>query len=354
MAGRRHHYLPRFLQRPFAFRQKGKHFYVHAHHRTHGSFGTNVMELGQELDFYGAPEDPSLDDKITAGEKQLSVTINKLNQGEQVPSSEMATLVSALGIRTKAMRSALTAMVPALIAGVRAQLDKERHVQRELTRSLHEPAKRRQLIYEQLRKDHGHLSRELKARLYSQMVPRWESFVREQEHKLIEEAERLIEIVMDRLESESEGIANNAFLGALSKGPEGPSRAQRMVAEMTFEVLESGPDERFILGDCGPVATFSDAKPRLALGAIEESVEMSMIFLPISPTRCVLARRSLETTPPTLAGINQMSAALSHEFFIANEGDGDSLAALRQAIGSLVPIASLSDITRLIADDNRT
>ncbi|WP_082563148.1 DUF4238 domain-containing protein [Pseudoxanthomonas sp. Root65] len=351
MAGRRHHYLPRFLQRPFAFHQKGKHFYVHAHHRTHGSFGTNVMELGQEVDFYGGPDDPSLDDKITAGERQLSITVNKLNQGEQVTSAEMATLVCALGIRTKAMRSALTTMVPALIAGIRAKIQKERYVQRELIRSLHDPAKRRQLIYEKLRKDHGHLSRELQARLYSQMVPRWKSFVLEQEHKFIEEAEHLLELFMDRLESESEKIASKAFLGALSKGPESPLRVQKMMAEMTFEVLESGPDERFILGDCGPVATFSDGKSRLALGAIEEGVDRSMIYLPISPTRCVLARRSRETTPLSLASINQMSAELSHEFFIAIESDGASLATLRQAIGSLVPIASHSDITRLIADD---
>lgn len=352
MAGRRHHYLPRFLQRPFAFHQKGKHFYVHAHHRAHGSFGSNVMELGQEVDFYGGPDDPSLDDKITAGEKQLSITVNKLNQGEQVASAEVATLLSALGIRTKAMRSALTTMVPALISGVRTQLQKERYIQRELARSLHEPAKRRQLIYGQLRKDHGHLSREMQARLYSEMVPKWKSFVREQEHQLIEEAERLVDSVMDRMESESEKIANNAFLGALSRGPESPLRAQRMLAEMTFEVLESGPDERFILGDCGPVATFSDGRPRLALGAIEEDVEMSMIFLPISPTRCVLARRSPETTPLAPASVNQISAALSHEFFIAIESDGASLATLRQAIGSLVPIASHSDIDRLIADDS--
>jgi DUF1365 family protein len=95
MAGRRHHYLPRFLLRPFAFRQKGKNFYVHAHHRVHGAYSTNVVELGEELDFYGSPEDTSLDDAITIGERQLAITVNKLNNGELVENEQIATLICA-------------------------------------------------------------------------------------------------------------------------------------------------------------------------------------------------------------------------------------------------------------------
>ena len=68
MAGRQHHYLPQLIQRPFAYRQQGKEFYVHAHHRTRGRFTPNTRGLGKELDFYGGPDDTSLDDAITRGE----------------------------------------------------------------------------------------------------------------------------------------------------------------------------------------------------------------------------------------------------------------------------------------------
>lgn len=67
MSGRRHHYLPRFLQRPFAHRQNGKESYVYAHHSARGAYPSNVMNLGLERDFYGSPEDTTLDDEITKG-----------------------------------------------------------------------------------------------------------------------------------------------------------------------------------------------------------------------------------------------------------------------------------------------
>lgn len=75
MAGRKHHYLPQLIQRPFACRQQGNEFYVHAHHRKHGCFTPNTNGLGKELDFYGGPSDTSLDDAITQGEDTLAATV---------------------------------------------------------------------------------------------------------------------------------------------------------------------------------------------------------------------------------------------------------------------------------------
>jgi hypothetical protein len=43
-----------------------------------------------------------------------------------------------LGIRTKAMRTALTDMIPAFIAGARARLQNGKDLQTELNKSLHE------------------------------------------------------------------------------------------------------------------------------------------------------------------------------------------------------------------------
>jgi len=248
MAGRRHHYLPRFIQRPFAFRQKGKHFYVHAHHRAHGAYGTNVMELGQELDFYGGPEDTSLDDTMTAGEKQLAITVNRLNSDGPVDPEAIASLICALGIRTKSMRTALTSMFPVLLQAGRARLLDGKRLQVELAKSLHDPKKRRQLIYEQIRKDHGHLGREQQAKFYALMLPKWKILVQENEQRMLAEARVWIEMGLDRLQGEATAVANKAFLDALAKGPESPIRAQRMVDEMGFDTWDAPNGESFILG----------------------------------------------------------------------------------------------------------
>lgn len=354
MAGRRHHYLPRFLQRPFAFRQKGKHFYVHAHHRAHGAYGTNVMELGQELNFYGGSEDTTLDDAITAGERQLAITVNRLNSGEPVAPEEIATLICALGIRTKSMRTALTNMFPALLQAGRARLLDGKRLQAELAKSLHDPKKRRQLIYEQIRKNHGHLGREQQAKFYALMLPKWKILVQENEQRMLAEAKGWIEMGLDRLQVEATTVANDSFLKALAKGPESPIRAQRMVDELRFDTWDVPDGERFILGDCGPVAIFTDDKPRLVLGAIDNDVDMAKVFMPISPTRCIVGLRTGYTFGLSVDDLNRISASLSHEFFVSDREDNPCLSNLRQTIGSLVPIATEEEMTKLLAEDEPT
>ena len=351
MTGRRHHYLPRFLQRPFAFLRKGKNFYVHAHHKTHGTYGTNVMEIGQELDFYGGPEEGSLDDAITDGEKQLALTVNRLNANEQVEAIHMATLLSALSIRTKAMRNAFADMMPPLIITARTRLLNGKRLQSELRESLRDPKKRRNLIYEQIRKDYGHFDREQQAKLYGKMIPKWDIFVQENEENLIREMRSIIHHLTETMEHEAKKIAEKAFLAALTKDPESLVRAQRIAEELTFEIFETPPGEHLILGDCGPAAIFTDGKPRLVLGAIEEGVEIDMIFLPVSPNRCLIGRRASHTKNLGSSDFNKISASLSHEFFISDQGDIDNLANLRQTIGSLAPIATEEEIYQLIAAD---
>lgn len=351
MGGRRHHYLPRFLQRPFAFQQKGKHFYVHAHHRAHGAYGTNVMELGQELDFYGGPEDTTLDDAITAGERQLAITVNRLNSDEAVEPEAIATLICALGFRTKSMRAALSDMIPIFIEAGRARLMNGKKTQQELVSSLHDPKKRRKLIYEKILKEHGHLSREQQGKFYAVILPKWKIMVRENEHRMLAEVRADMNRALDHMQARADTLANDAFLHALAKGPESPIRAQRMVEEMRFSVWAAPDGDRFILGDCGPVAMFTDGKPRLALGAIDNEVEMAMVFLPISPIRCIVGLRPAAANELSVDDLNKISAALSHEFFVSDQADNPSLAILRQTIGSLVPIATEDEMSQLLAED---
>ena len=119
MSGRKHHYLPQLIQRPFAHRQRGKEFYVHAHHRTRGRFAPNTSGLGKELDFYGGPEDTSLDDAITQGEDALAATVQAINRGDGMAPMDMTTLISALAFCTKSMREAMVGMFPSLLGALR-------------------------------------------------------------------------------------------------------------------------------------------------------------------------------------------------------------------------------------------
>lgn len=348
MSGRQHHYLPQLIQRPFAYRQRGKEFYVHAHHRTRGVFTPNTRGLGKELDFYGGPDNTSLDDAITRGEGGLAATVQAVNEGADVPPIDMAMLISALAFRTKSMREALIGVFPALLSALRVQLLDGKRLRRELISSLNDPTKRKRLIYEQIDRRFGPLPREQRARVYGALLAHWKTHVAEQQEKLIAGARHLVGAMLVKARAEADKIADGAYLAALAKDPVMPIRAKRMTHEMVFEVLDAPSGQSFILGDCGPVAVFSDGTPRLALTAFDSDVVMDSVFLPTSPARCIVGRLPAATTGVSVADINRICAGLSLEFFISNRDAGEDIEELRASIGTLNPIDTAEDIIRAL------
>lgn len=352
MSGRKHHYLPRFLQRAFAFQQKGDEFYVYAHHRAHGAYAVNVMRLGQELDFYGGPQDTALDDAITGGEGQLAISVHRLISGEEVSQSDIAKLISALSIRTKAMRKALTNLLPSILDAGRSRILNAKRIRKQFREEMLDPKKQRALVEEQIRKRPG-LSREQRAKMLALMLPRWKSFVVEREDEFAREFRGLALVLFDKLLSEAAALADRAYLEAMSRDPGMPERAARLEEEIHFDVWETGESEFFVLGDCGPVALFTDGAPRLALGAFDGNTKMDFVFLPVSPNKCVVGRRNMsDDHGQSTVNLNQISAALSHEFVISHLKESEALVELRGIIGSLTPIETEEMIFRVINDDD--
>lgn len=349
MSGRQHHYLPQFLQRPFAYRRSGKQFYVHAHHRSRGSFTPNTKGLGAELDFYGGPEDTALDDAITRGEDALAATVQAINQGQEVSALDLATLVAALAFRTKSMREALVGVFPAVLAALRGRLLDITRLRRDLMASLTDPKESRRLINEEVKKRMGHLPREQRAKAAYALRSRWDAHVSEQEEQLVAEALQFTTMVLAKARMDADTIAHGAYLQALARDPAMPMRAQKLADGLAFEVIDAPPGEFFVLGDCGPVAMFSDGKPRLLLGAIDGEVQLQMAFLPVSPTRCIVGRLPTSTTGLGTGDINRLSASLSLEFFVSDRPASDELRAL---IGSLAPFETAQDIIRKLTDES--
>ncbi len=349
MAGRRHHYLPQLIQRPFAFRQSGKEYYVRAYHRTRGRFTPNTAGLGKELDFYGGPEDTSLDDAMTSGEGELAKVVQALNRGEHPSPVEMATLVCALAFRTKAMRDALAGMMPAIVSALRIKVLDISRIRRDLLASLNDPKERKRQIFQAI--DSGPpQSREQRAKAYAALLPAWRKYVSAREDELVGQAWATASLVMDKIRSEATNIAQASYLEVLSRDPTVPARARKLMEEMVFTVIQAPEGQSFILGDCGPVARFSDGKSRLVLGAVNQDADIEHIFLPISPSRCIHAHAPSSTWWPSVAEINKISASLSVEFFISDCESGEDLEALRESIGTLDPVDSEEDIIQELLD----
>ncbi len=351
MSGRKHHYLPQLIQRPFAYRQQGKEFYVHAHHRTIGRFTPNTKGLGKELDFYGGPDDTSLDDAITQGEGALASTVQAINQGLVVAPIDIATLICALAFRTKSMREALVGLFPALLETLRLKLLDPMRLRRDLMASLTNPKEQKRLINEEIKKRFGHMHRDQRAKVYGFISSQWRSHVATNEAKLVAEAWGMVHAFLAKARAEADTMADSAYLHALGKDPAMTIRATRMATDLIFDVVDTQPDEFFILGDCGPVAIFTDGKPRLVLAAISNDVAMETVFLPVSPTRCIVGTAPSSTARLGVEDINRISASLSLEFFISDRDTGKNLDEMRSNIGSLVPIETEEDIIRSLGHE---
>lgn len=348
MSGRQHHYLPQLIQRPFAYRQKGKQHYVHAHHRARGRFTPNTGGLGKELDFYGGPDNTSLDDAITESETALAEIVQAINRGDHVAAHDMSTLICALAFRTKSMRTAVVEMFPALLTELRQHFSDISRVRQDLIESLTDPKQRRRLIYEQIEKNMGRLSREQRAKAYGTLLPMWKNHVNQRGEQMAAEAYEFTSFLLEKLHTEADIIANGAYLNALAKGPTIPARAESFAAKFAFDILIAPPDEFFVLGDCGPVAIFTDGKPRLVLGAFSDGVEIEYLLLPVSPTRCIVGHPPTAGTELSVRDINRASASLSLEFFISDRDTGGDLDELRTSIGSLVQIDTEADIVHAL------
>lgn len=346
MAGRRQHYLPRFLQRPFRYRAD-KQDYVHAHESTR-SYTPSTMGLGQERDFYGGPEEPLADEKITASETQLAEILNALNStSPDASQEEMAVLVAALAVRTKRMREALDDLVKVVAAGMSQMFQSHDLMRSEIETYWNDTRKLDGMIREELKKAPP-MSREVRVRVTAGIKREWAK-KREAITLQLQAGAKLLAIhFFSRLDSESAKVASDAFRKIFEEDPTVPKRVASLTERYDFAIIEASEHEEFILGDCASVGFRSDRAPRLPIGDLNDEALFEQIYLPISPKRCISAVRKGAIPWALVSDINEASAALSHRFFISKSAEPTDLTRLRNLIGSAEPLASEEDIQSLM------
>lgn len=347
MSGRRQHYLPRFLQRAFRFRGEGDGALVYAHERDR-VYTPNVIGLGQERDFYGHPDDSGLDAAITATEARLADTHRALltDDWEEVPIASIGTLVSAVSMRTKSMREAMTALGPVLMKALGEHFKSEAVLREGFRREAANPRLFRDSVADQLAKM-PHMNRNKRAAFVAFARREWEKMRVQKEDEFVRGIARDAATLVSLLRDRASEMADGAFIKALTKDPELPLRAERF-AQFQYSIARAAGEDFYVLGDCGVVGIYSDCVPRLAIGDFDDAAVLDAIVLPLSPYRCLVGKRipiDLDTAP---AAVNQVSASLSHRFFVSNQGDSESLQGLREKIGTVAPIATEDRILGLL------
>ncbi|MCD9126002.1 DUF4238 domain-containing protein [Luteimonas fraxinea] len=347
MAGRRQHYLPRFLQRPFRYREKEDIDYVHAHESTH-SYAPSTMGVGQERDFYGHPEESTADANITASEGKLADILNRLiGAPEGVPQADYASLVAALAVRTRSMRNALVELASTVVPAMAEAFETHGLKRRDLDAYWNDKGKLDALIYDAL-KDRPRQTREERARCIMMFKGQWNRDREKIAAQMQLGARTMARQLFATLDSQAEQVAEGSFRRVFEDDPKIPKRVAALTSNFEFSVINADGDKEFILGDCATVAFRADRTARLPIGDLNEDVPLEQIYLPISPSRCIIAVRRVTSAWAQAADINAASAALSHRFFISKSKLPPDLDALRARIGTAEPLGSEQEVRALI------
>ena len=107
MAGKRQHFMPRFLQQGFASRVKNDETYTWVFRKGALPFEANITKVGVESEFYNENEDTEADDLITKDEAtKFAGLVRAIRDGEPSSLSDprLPQLIAHLEIRTRHLR----------------------------------------------------------------------------------------------------------------------------------------------------------------------------------------------------------------------------------------------------------
>jgi hypothetical protein len=344
MSGRRHHYLPIFLQKSFRSKSARKEDYVCAHERER-SFETNTRNLGVEHDFYGKPEDGASDAAITRAETAQADCVQRLlaDDSDLVPSAELARLIAFTSLRTRRMLDTLRELAPKYASMCESVIRSKDMVRTELTRTFNDPGRHLELV-ELHHSDYPNWS---PSEQESSMV-RWRTELERrresQPEETIKQVGDLVEVAIRHLLVEAAMIAERNFKAVFAEDPTLENRSA-IFRKYCFEIQDAGDDEFFILGDCAVVAIDSRRRARLALMGLDDKNKIETIFLPLSPRRCLVGHSSVIDAKHSVSEINGLSAMLSRKFFVSHLAEHLSFDGLKSLIGTARPLYPLDDLT---------
>jgi hypothetical protein len=109
MSGKRHHFIPQFIQEGFASQIKGNNVFTWVYRKDARPFNSNVINVGVEHNFYSDESGTEADDLITPAESAFCDLIRKLRAGSpgRVSDPAIAALIAHLEVRTRHLRQSM-------------------------------------------------------------------------------------------------------------------------------------------------------------------------------------------------------------------------------------------------------
>lgn len=341
MAGKRHHFVPRFIQAGFASHTKNKDSFTWVYRKGAKAFNTNIVNIGLEGQFYDLDGDNQVDDQITNLEGRFSDFYNALRRGEPeavANSDTIGELIAHLEVRTRHLRQNFTITASKFMDELLRFVSDEQafgnYIKRKISR---DPMLLRSIIAEELRK-HQNVDLKLEE-AYSALSPLFE-----QEQRLdLGGLSEMVESFKAAIPQMIETAHKSGHIKGLRQTLAPPVKAN-IYKTFTYRLLDT-KDVSLPLGDS--ILVFEIKGQKRFKSVTEKDDDVQAIYLPLTST-CTLVGNN----DGNILGIEELPmviAQCSLEYFISNN-NSDTNDLLHNSIGEYAQLLSNKEIETLIAE----
>lgn len=336
MAGKRQHYIPRFLQEGFASHTEGSAVYTWVYRKGITPFNANIANVGVEGEFYTEGADTEVDDLITDAEGTWASLIRAMRSGKQadLADPQIPVLIAHLEVRTRHVRQnfdrAGNYLVSQFLNFMSDEAKFEAWLERQYRRN---PSLLRAPIAKAL-KEAGRPASYLPL-----LLRQAERSFREYLRPILP---ALITQLRARLPQALRESAKSGHLRALRKAVS-PEAGVRRYKKLVFSSVES-PGASLILGDAPVLFRVQGSRSYKAF--LDKGAPFDAVILPIAPERAIIGARESVTMLPR--DLREAGARCSLEYFIAAENSGENVN-LQKQIGEDAAIVSTTELEEIVA-----
>ena len=340
MAGKRQHFIPRFLQQGFTSRVTNKGEFTWVFRSGTSPFETNTRNIGVESQFYTNDGDEQADILITEVENEFSILIDHLRAGttSYLSDPKLPQFIAHLEIRTRHLRNNFLNSTDRILSSLLDFLSDGENFSKWLKRKIRsDPSLLRQICAESI------AERGLPQELFEPMLKLATSLGPNLIDQRKSEFSTLATMLRPMLQKQLKQSAKSGHIRALKQSAI-PKPKVKFYEDLTYSIL-SDTKEPLILGDS--IVLFHVDGPRSYKSFLEADDVLNAVYLPIDSEKMLVGSQRGFTD--TQSSLRKEIARCSMEYFIATE-NSESNRQLQKSINTNAALFSQTELNAVIEE----
>lgn len=317
MAGKRQHYIPRFLLKGFSSKTEGHKDFVWYFRKGGNPAEISIRDVAVSSKFYGAPGPETVDETITSMEQHFGPAIERLRIDRRISPKDLPTLVEFvvnMVIRTGYIRKSLTDATGGLLEMA--------------VRNFSDPKKMALVLTEAIKQNKARFTDQLRSSLRSKLgveMPAIEELTIRWAEENAEHLTRLLArpFSIEVVKGLAEFLENIEKQGAQSHKEalerffkeEGPSERHLRYSSLDWIMQRYNPNE-FILGDISVIEM--DTNSHTFSPPIFSKKDDYALLLPMSHDTLLIGSVTKDPILPSPDALNSNSVEMSTDFFVSS------------------------------------